>query len=58
MLIGRHDCEQKLVAYEPGYGVICNDHTDECVDIDRESLPEGHNETMLRARVCYCSTEL
>jgi len=57
LLVGRHDCEQELANYAK-YGVICSEHTDECVDIELDSLPEGHNVSILRARVCFCSGEL
>eukprot|EP00091_Calanus_sinicus_P015536 TRINITY_DN3388_c0_g1_i8.p1 TRINITY_DN3388_c0_g1~~TRINITY_DN3388_c0_g1_i8.p1 ORF type:complete len:326 (-),score=81.87 TRINITY_DN3388_c0_g1_i8:164-1141(-) len=57
LLVGRHDCESALANYAK-YGVLCGDHTDECVDVDLDSLPEGHNETMMRAKVCFCSGPL
>eukprot|EP00090_Calanus_glacialis_P014837 TRINITY_DN2369_c0_g1_i8.p1 TRINITY_DN2369_c0_g1~~TRINITY_DN2369_c0_g1_i8.p1 ORF type:complete len:244 (-),score=68.14 TRINITY_DN2369_c0_g1_i8:687-1418(-) len=57
LLVGRHDCETALANYAK-YGVLCGDHTDKCVDIDLDSLPEGHNETMLRAKICFCSGPL
>jgi len=57
LIIGRHDCETALHKYAK-YDVLCSDHTDECVDVDRDSLPENHEENMLRAKICFCSGDL
>jgi len=57
LLVGRHDCESALKDYAK-YDVLCSDHTDECVDVDLDQLPQGHNETILRAKICFCSGSL
>ena len=57
LFVGRHGCQQELADYA-NYGVLCSDHTDECFDIALDSLPDGHNYTIYRSRVCICSGEL
>merc|ERR1711892_1373803 len=57
LLIGRHDCETALAELAK-YDVLCSDHTDQCVDVDRDSLPEHHEENLLRAKICFCSGDL
>jgi len=57
LLVGLHDCESSLKDYA-NYNVLCSEHTDECVDVDRDHLPEGHNDTIERAKICFCSGEL
>jgi len=57
LLVGRHDCGSHLKDYAK-YNVLCSDHTDECVDIALDQLPQGHNETIMRAKICFCSGPL
>merc|ERR1712142_457139 len=57
LLVGRHDCQSALKEYAK-YDVLCSEHTDECVDVAIDQLPEGHNNTIQRARICFCSGDL
>ena len=56
VIIGRHGCESDL-SHIGEVGVLCSEHTDECVNVDHSSLPNinDHNVTITDMEICFCS---
>eukprot|EP00091_Calanus_sinicus_P015535 TRINITY_DN3388_c0_g1_i6.p1 TRINITY_DN3388_c0_g1~~TRINITY_DN3388_c0_g1_i6.p1 ORF type:complete len:190 (-),score=43.70 TRINITY_DN3388_c0_g1_i6:132-641(-) len=56
VVIGRHGCESDL-SHIGEVGVLCSEHTDECVNVEHASLPnmQDHNVTITDMEICFCS---
>jgi len=54
--ISRHGCESDL-NHIGEQTVLCSDHTDECYQIERSSLPDlqDHNVNITDIEICFCS---
>merc|ERR1711892_238251 len=55
VMVGRHGCESDL-NHIGEQTVLCSDHTDACLNIDRSSLPnhQDHNVTVTDVEICFC----
>merc|ERR1711892_1265550 len=58
VIIGLHGCESDL-NHIGGQTVLCSDHTDACLNIDRADLPnhQDHNVIVWDMEICFCSRD-